>query len=213
MPEQPDGHDLDSASSDFDSTRHADWREQDFAKQVEIMKASGERFQIVCLLATPERLDAGLCLRFIPEKRARRGSTFCSRECAHDFDRLRRAWRATKQCRLCGRGLPKKGKKTINEVREDAAAINAQLQTGDAVRLPDNSLHTVSETSQRGGVRFAKLEETSKSGVGAPVILNPAAALLEQWACAHNPPCSSVKECEKRCEDRFAGFAKIIEGK
>jgi len=44
-----------------------------------------------------------LCREPIPEKRARRGAISCCSEHGQEYRRQRRAERATKFCRLCGR--------------------------------------------------------------------------------------------------------------
>jgi hypothetical protein len=46
--------------------------------------------------------------KLIPEKRARRGSKFCSNECHGVYRIARRQEKAKKACRLCGRGMPKR---------------------------------------------------------------------------------------------------------
>jgi hypothetical protein len=61
-----------------------------------------------CVMSLTERVAAGLCLGNIPERRAWRGSHFCSNECHREYRRQRRSWRATRSCRLCGRATPKR---------------------------------------------------------------------------------------------------------
>lgn len=43
------------------------------------------------------------CKEPIDPKRVMRASSFCSNECRHEDQRERRAFRASKACRLCGR--------------------------------------------------------------------------------------------------------------
>lgn len=50
-----------------------------------------------------------VCTKQIPPKRVAHGGRTCSDECRREDDRQRRAWRATKKCRLCGR--PKRARK------------------------------------------------------------------------------------------------------
>lgn len=52
------------------------------------------------------------CTKVIAESRAWRGSHFCSPECHKEYRRLRRSWRATKACRLCGHRLSKRQQKS-----------------------------------------------------------------------------------------------------
>lgn len=61
-----------------------------------------------CVMASPDRLAARLCLHVIPEVRHRRGSHFCSHECHTEYRRGRVAERAERKCRLCGRRMPRK---------------------------------------------------------------------------------------------------------
>jgi len=44
-----------------------------------------------------------ICKALISEKRATRGSHFCSEPCHEAYRKQRRDWRASKACRLCGR--------------------------------------------------------------------------------------------------------------
>jgi hypothetical protein len=47
-----------------------------------------------------------VCKAEISEKRYARNCRFCGPECAKTYAKQRRDWRASKQCRLCGRRLP-----------------------------------------------------------------------------------------------------------
>lgn len=51
-----------------------------------------------------------VCKVEVPEKRAIRGSHFCSNSCHGEYRRARRSWRASKACRLCGRPLKQRRK-------------------------------------------------------------------------------------------------------
>jgi hypothetical protein len=57
------------------------------------------------------------CRAEISVDRLRRGSHFCSRECADADRKERRAFRATIQCRLCGRGPKKERVLATDDVR------------------------------------------------------------------------------------------------
>jgi hypothetical protein len=46
-----------------------------------------------------------ICCARVPEKRAARGSVYCSNACRHKYRVWRRAWQAERHCRLCGRRL------------------------------------------------------------------------------------------------------------
>lgn len=85
-----------------------DWLHQ----QIEIIKAGGA-MRMTCVMATPDRLELGLCSGSVPLERMRRGSDTCSPECQADKKRLMRWMAAQKACRLCGRALPKKKQQGI----------------------------------------------------------------------------------------------------
>ncbi len=56
-----------------------------------------------CVMASQERIEAGICLHAIPEHRRKRGSHFCGKTCHADYRRQRRQELADRKCRLCGR--------------------------------------------------------------------------------------------------------------
>src|SRR4051812_29798817 len=65
--------------------------------------------EFVVLARSPERdgramtVYCCMCRNLMPERRANRGSHFCSETCHEQYRRQRRSWRALKNCRLCGR--------------------------------------------------------------------------------------------------------------
>jgi hypothetical protein len=63
-----------------------------------------------CILSTADRIAAGLCLGDIPAKRARWKAVTCSEECQREYRRIRRQEAAEKNCRLCGKPLPRSSK-------------------------------------------------------------------------------------------------------
>lgn len=78
-------------------------------------------------MALPERVAAGQCLGEIPEKKAFRGSHFCSTECHREYRRQRRSLRAEKACRLCGRRMPKRTQEKA--VRTEHTALETPIAT------------------------------------------------------------------------------------
>ena len=88
-----------------------------------------------CVMASPERLSAGLCLHLIPEARRRRGSHFCSNECHTEYRRGRAAERAERKCRLCGRRMPRKGQGARRQDRQPREAVNSVHTTPEAVSV------------------------------------------------------------------------------
>jgi predicted nucleic acid-binding Zn ribbon protein len=54
-----------------------------------------------------------VCKALISEKRAARGSHFCSEPCHEAYRKQRRDWRASRYCRLCGREA-RPPRKTMN---------------------------------------------------------------------------------------------------
>jgi hypothetical protein len=63
-----------------------------------------------CILATADRIAAGLCLGDIPGKRARKKAITCSDECQREYRRIRRQEAAGTKCRLCGRPFSRSSK-------------------------------------------------------------------------------------------------------
>jgi len=53
-----------------------------------------------------------ICKAEISEKRFARGSHFCSESCHERYRTIRRNWRASKYCRLCGREAKQKKQET-----------------------------------------------------------------------------------------------------
>jgi hypothetical protein len=56
-----------------------------------------------------------VCRGEIPEKRANRGSHFCSEACHERYRRERRNLKAGKACRLCGRSPARLKRKTCKQ--------------------------------------------------------------------------------------------------
>jgi hypothetical protein len=56
-----------------------------------------------------------VCKSPVLEKRANRGSHFCSEQCHEQYRRARRDWRAAKACRLCGRSPARLKRKTVKQ--------------------------------------------------------------------------------------------------
>jgi len=54
--------------------------------------------------ALARRIYCRICRRPLPLKRLLRGGTECSDRCHKKFERWRRNYRASRYCRLCGRG-------------------------------------------------------------------------------------------------------------
>jgi hypothetical protein len=54
-----------------------------------------------------------VCKAEISEKRANRGSFYCSEKCHEEHRRAKRNWRASRYCRLCGREA-RPPRKTMN---------------------------------------------------------------------------------------------------
>ena len=88
-----------------------------------------------CVMASPERVTAGLCLHVIPETRRRRGSHFCSNECHAEYRRGRAAERAERKCRWCGRRMPRKGQGAGNSDRKLLEARNSVPVAPQAVAV------------------------------------------------------------------------------
>jgi len=60
-----------------------------------------------------------ICRGDVPTKRSNRGSHFCSEPCHEAYRRERRTWKASVECRLCGRPpiRPRKKKAIADAVR------------------------------------------------------------------------------------------------
>ena len=60
-----------------------------------------------------------ICGGAVPVKRANRGSHFCSEVCHEQYRHARRTWKASVECRLCGRPpiRPRKKKAIADPVR------------------------------------------------------------------------------------------------
>lgn len=82
-------------------------REEWLKAQIGIIKAGGD-MRMSCVMATPDRIELGLCQQAISTDRVKRGLDTCSPECQADKKRLARWQRSKGCCRLCGHSLPKK---------------------------------------------------------------------------------------------------------
>ena len=60
------------------------------------------------------------CRARVPDKSAAHGGSFCSPQCRNADKKARRAWRAAKACRLCGRAA----RKTKNALGECAPGVH-----------------------------------------------------------------------------------------
>jgi hypothetical protein len=77
----------------------------------------GATIRMRCVMATEDRLVAGLCKGDIPEDRAHRGSNTCSELCQRDRRRLLRWEKSKNKCRFCGHGLTAKQKRDMAKQR------------------------------------------------------------------------------------------------
>lgn len=68
-----------------------------------------------CVLSSPERVAAGLCLGDIPAERIAKKAVTCSDECQRHYRNFRRRLLAEGKCRLCGRGRPAASKRRTTE--------------------------------------------------------------------------------------------------
>ena len=72
-----------------------------------------------------------ICKVLIPEKRAARGSHFCSEVCHEHYRRERRDWRALRACRLCGRPARPRRKETKLDHVPTAHNVSERLMDGE----------------------------------------------------------------------------------
>lgn len=68
------------------------------------------------------------CTKPVPPERVARGSVFCGDDCRIADKRERRAWKASRYCRLCGRAA-----KRPRKPKTESAAGGAVAETADAV--------------------------------------------------------------------------------
>jgi hypothetical protein len=72
-----------------------------------------------------------ICKSPISEKRANRGSHFCSEPCHEAYRKQRRDWRASKSCRLCGRPARAPRKETKLEAVSSEHNVSDKLIEGE----------------------------------------------------------------------------------
>jgi predicted nucleic acid-binding Zn ribbon protein len=66
-----------------------------------------------------------MCTAVVPEKRAWRNIHTCSQACQDEFRKQRRAWKAERACRLCGRPA-RKAKAGGGKIESSPCARRAQ---------------------------------------------------------------------------------------
>lgn len=109
-------------------------------REVGKIKAGGD-LTLRCVMATVERLQAGLCLGEVPPARINRQQDTCSPECQADRRRLRREDNARRKCRVCGHGLTKKQ-------REELAQRGSQVETqARTIEIPESGKDANADTS------------------------------------------------------------------
>jgi hypothetical protein len=102
-------------------TKREAWLKAEIAKI-----KSGQPMRAICVMSTPDRIEAGLCFVQIPEDRVRRGQDTCGAECQADKRRIRRWLLSRDKCRVCGHGMPKEKKsRTVRSAQ--IAAIGESL--------------------------------------------------------------------------------------
>ena len=75
----------------------------------------------------PPRYCTRCCAR-VPNKSAAHGGSFCSPKCRYQDKKERRAWRAAKACRLCGRAA-RKQKIALSECAPGVHILGVIAQT------------------------------------------------------------------------------------